>query len=105
MINSLTNKIWTNDRNEIFQVLDFYDRQRRRWSNKVRIIENEKTGKHYWLEDSKEDNGHTDATAFISLQIQLNDACEISHRPTSEALILRDRFLKFQRVARTIAIN
>ena len=100
MINSVTNKIWTNDKNQLFKVVDFYDIGRDRWAKKVQIIEDEKTGRHYWLEDSKEEDGPIDATSFIQFQMQMHGACEINERLPSEAIDLSDRFFKAQQIIR-----
>ena len=96
MINSVKNKIWTNNKNQLFAVVDFYDRQRGRWAKKVQIIENEETGRHYWIEDSRDEDGPIDATNFIKFQMRMYGACEIDERSPSEAIDLSDRFFKAQ---------
>ena len=100
MINSVTSKIWTNDKNQLFKVVDFYDIGRDRWAKKVQIIEDSNTGRHYWIEDSKDEGGPIDATNFIRFQMRMHGACEINERLPSEAIDLSDRFFKAQQIIR-----
>ena len=89
MTNSLTNEIWTNDKGELFQVINFFANEQ--WANRVRIFENEALGRAYWLEDEE-------ATNYIVFQTRVEGAANISEKlAPGECKEARARFFRAQR--------